>query len=413
MTARRNAPDGASDAGADVAVNSVVVEADGGSRGNPGPAGYGALVCSADTGELLAERADSVGIATNNVAEYSGLIAGLEAALELGARTVSVRMDSKLVVEQMSGRWRIKHPDMKPLAARAQLVVDEFDSVEFSWIPRSKNSAADALANSAMDGKPVHRNFVPDPAESDPAESDAGESDAGAGDTDADAETRDLLAAVGVSASGWAEPVSGTAVATVLVRHGASVLSPQRRFSGRGDVPLSPDGRWQAEQLAARLASRGGVDRVISSPLRRSRRTAESIANQCGISVEIDDDLIETDFGAWEGLTYAEVEQKWPDELVDWRDSTAVAPPGGESFDDTEVRVRRALGRIRADTGSRIAVVTHVTPVKVLLRLALGAGEDFFHRLRLSTAGMSEVDWNADGSALVHTVNDTAHLEVR
>ena len=97
----------------------VVVEADGGSRGNPGPSGYGAVVLDSDTGAVLAERFEALGIATNNVAEYSGLIAGLEAAAELGAALVEVRMDSKLVVEQMSGRWQIKNPGLRPLAAKA------------------------------------------------------------------------------------------------------------------------------------------------------------------------------------------------------------------------------------------------------------------------------------------------------
>ncbi|MCY4667988.1 MAG: reverse transcriptase-like protein, partial [Rhodococcus sp.] len=96
----------------------VIVEADGGSRGNPGPAGYGAVVFDASR-SVLAERKESIGIATNNVAEYRGLIAGLTAAGELGASKVDVRMDSKLVVEQMSGRWKVKHPDMIPLQRRA------------------------------------------------------------------------------------------------------------------------------------------------------------------------------------------------------------------------------------------------------------------------------------------------------
>src|SRR5918997_5316392 len=129
----------------------VVVEADGGSRGNPGPAGYGAVVRDADTGEVLAERAESIGRATNNVAEYRGLIAGLEAAAELGASEVEARMDSKLVVEQMCGRWQIKHPGLRPLAAQAAGLVGRFAAVRFSWIPRERNRHADALANAAMD----------------------------------------------------------------------------------------------------------------------------------------------------------------------------------------------------------------------------------------------------------------------
>ena len=128
-----------------------VVEADGGSRGNPGPAGYGTVVRDGLDGQPLAERAEAIGRATNNVAEYSGLIAGLRAAAELGARAVDVRMDSKLVVEQMSGRWRVKHPDLKPLALTAAALVRDFDEVTFTWIPRARNAHADRLANEAMD----------------------------------------------------------------------------------------------------------------------------------------------------------------------------------------------------------------------------------------------------------------------
>ena len=130
----------------------LIVEADGGSRGNPGPAGYGAVVKDLD-GQVLLERSDGLGRATNNVAEYRGLIAGLQAARDLGATEVDVRMDSKLVVEQMSGRWKVKHPDMKPLAAEAAGLVGGFGTVTFTWVPRAANKDADALANQAMDAQ--------------------------------------------------------------------------------------------------------------------------------------------------------------------------------------------------------------------------------------------------------------------
>jgi ribonuclease HI len=132
-------------------VTKVIVEADGGSRGNPGPAGYGAVVLDAATDEVLAERQAGLGVTTNNVAEYQGLLAGLRAARELGATEVAVRMDSKLVVEQMCGRWQVKHPAMRPLAAEARGLVREFASVSFEWVPRARNGRADALANQAMD----------------------------------------------------------------------------------------------------------------------------------------------------------------------------------------------------------------------------------------------------------------------
>jgi probable phosphoglycerate mutase len=97
----------------------VIIEADGGSRGNPGPAGYGAVVRDADTGELLAETSGGLGTTTNNVAEYSGLIAGLRAAVKEGAQSAEARLDSKLVVEQMNGRWQVKQPHLRPLVSEA------------------------------------------------------------------------------------------------------------------------------------------------------------------------------------------------------------------------------------------------------------------------------------------------------
>lgn len=129
----------------------AVMEADGGSRGNPGPAGYGALVRDLDSGEILLERNGFLGVTTNNVAEYSGLIAGLEAATELGVRELEVRMDSKLVVEQMAGRWRVKHENLRPLAVKAQKLARGFAAISYHWIPRARNADADRLANEAMD----------------------------------------------------------------------------------------------------------------------------------------------------------------------------------------------------------------------------------------------------------------------
>lgn len=128
-----------------------IIEADGASRGNPGHASYGAVILNANTGEVVAERGAVLGHATNNVAEYSGLIAGLEVIASLDPQAiVEVRMDSKLVVEQMSGRWKIKSPDMRTLAMRAREILP-FQNVTYTWIPRNDNKAADALANEALD----------------------------------------------------------------------------------------------------------------------------------------------------------------------------------------------------------------------------------------------------------------------
>ena len=130
----------------------LLIQADGGSRGNPGTAGYGAVVLDAVTGEVLAEVSEAIGHATNNVAEYSGLVAGLRAAGKLApGAAAEVRMDSKLVVEQMSGRWQIKHPDLRPLAAQARQAARALGRVTYTWVPRERNTHADRLANQAMD----------------------------------------------------------------------------------------------------------------------------------------------------------------------------------------------------------------------------------------------------------------------
>lgn len=129
----------------------LVVEADGGSRGNPGVSAGGAVVVDPGTGAILAEVGVYMGVATNNVAEYAGMIAGIEAAYDIDpTAALVVRMDSRLVVEQMSGRWRIAHPDMQAQARRAASVIEGRDVV-FEWVPRLENSRADAAANEAMD----------------------------------------------------------------------------------------------------------------------------------------------------------------------------------------------------------------------------------------------------------------------
>ena len=119
----------------------VLIEADGGSRGNPGPAGYGAVVYSPGRGSVLAEAKSGIGRATNNVAEYRGLIAGLEEAAALGATEVEVYMDSKLVVEQMSGRWRVKHPDLASLHQQAKDVARAFDRVSLHVDPEGREQS--------------------------------------------------------------------------------------------------------------------------------------------------------------------------------------------------------------------------------------------------------------------------------
>ncbi|MFC0848613.1 bifunctional RNase H/acid phosphatase [Streptomyces noboritoensis] len=415
-----------------------VVEADGGSRGNPGPAGYGAVVLDPVTGETLAEAAEYIGVATNNVAEYKGLIAGLKAAKALDpAAKVRVRMDSKLVVEQMSGRWKIKHPDMKPLAAEAGRILPSAQ-VTYEWIPREKNKHADRLANEAMDAGKRGKQWEPSAStaalSTGLADTDAARvvGDAAAGAARARAALATSVAApapasapasatvpaparaAGAPAAGWSAPDLGTPTTFVLLRHGETALTPEKRFSGSGgsDPELSAAGRRQADQVAAALAARGTIQAVVSSPLRRCRETAAAVAERLGLDVRVEEGLRETDFGAWEGLTFAEVRERYGPDLDAWLASPKVAPTGGgESFATVSRRVSATRDRLlTAYSGRTVLLVTHVTPVKTLVRLALGAPPESLFRMELSAASVSAVAYYGDGNASVRLLNDTSHL---
>ncbi|MEO6882369.1 MAG: bifunctional RNase H/acid phosphatase [Mycobacteriaceae bacterium] len=361
------------------------MEADGGSRGNPGPAGFGAVVFNADRTEVLAERAVGIGRATNNVAEYGGLIAGLQAAAALGADEVDVAMDSKLVVEQMSGRWKVKHPDMIPLNREAAALVRGFSRVAFRWIPRAQNTHADRLANEAMDRQAGKTTSTGRPSAPIPAPAPA-------------------------LAGGWTASV-GEPTRLLLLRHGQTELSVQRRYSGRGNPALTALGREQAAHAAQRLRTGDAVSAVVSSPLGRARETAQAAGDALGLAVSVHDGLTETDFGTWEGLTFSEARQRDPELHARWLADTSVAPPGGESFDAVHRRVRRARDELLATHGAAtVLVVSHVTPIKTLLRMALDSGPGLLWRLHLDLASLSVADFYPDGGASVRLVNDTSHL---
>ncbi|MEV5143698.1 histidine phosphatase family protein [Streptomyces sp. NPDC052727] len=571
-----------------------IVEADGGSRGNPGPAGYGAVVLDGVTGEALTEAAEYIGVATNNVAEYRGLLAGLRAAraLDPSAR-VHVRMDSKLVIEQMSGRWKIKHPDMKPLATEARSLYPP-DQVTYEWIPREQNKHADRLANEAMDAgakgrpwspsrsraaldtppatpepsgppgdaaagaararaalaegrptgpaKPVtapagddveagaarepgaHEAAGPEssaaareadaaaressaaareadaaapessaaargsaaaareaasaareaaapapassaaapessaaagsrgagagPVRQRPSSAVAGSRAAGAASVPAEAaapsEGRPTTSSAGhalseqstttagegrpsgsgggtlneqraSSAPGWsAAPDLGAPATLVLLRHGETPLTPQKRFSGSGGTnpSLSAAGRQQAHRVAEALARRGTIQAIVASPLARTRETAEIVAARLNLDVTLEDGLRETDFGAWEGLTFGEVRERYPDDLEAWlADPEAHPTGGGESFAETATRIAATRDKLTAAyAGRTVLLVTHVTPIKTFVRLALGAPPKSLFRMELSAASLSAVAYYADGNASVRLFNDTSHL---
>ncbi|MEV4160087.1 bifunctional RNase H/acid phosphatase [Nonomuraea dietziae] len=444
-----------------MSTTAYLVEADGGSRGNPGPAGYGAVVMDARDRQVLAEAAEAIGVATNNVAEYKGLIAGLTSVLDLAGEgaAVEVRMDSKLVIEQMAGRWKIKNEGLRPLAIEAQALVRRLRVTGWTWIPRERNKHADRLANEAMDaaakglawkagGTTSGVSSTSGDASGGLGSPDSGGVSAGSGSRgsggvsagsggdllnrgaapgatfatgrpadeqtdllDLSAPSASLVTAQRTKGSGWG-PATRVATSLLLLRHGETPLSAERRFSGLGDPELTPNGRAQAEAAARRLSAPPyRLDVVVSSPLKRARRTAEAVAGLAGLDVEVDDDLRETDFGAWEGHTFTEIQRRWPAELAAWLADPTAAPPQGESFTEVARRVEAARDRLlERYEGRTVLVVSHVTPIKTLLRLALMAPPEALYRMHLDLACLSLIDFYADGPAVVKSFNDISHL---
>jgi broad specificity phosphatase PhoE len=209
---------------------------------------------------------------------------------------------------------------------------------------------------------------------------------------------------------GWDNPTADLTT-TVLLRHGDTELSPEHRFSGLRDLPLSASGTRQAKAAACRLAAGDPIDAVVTSPLQRAAATAAIAAGELGLTAVIDDDLRETDFGEWDGFTLAEIQERWPGAAAAWRRDPDRAPPGGESFADTACRVNRACDRLLRDHGGQsVLVVCHVSPIKILLCRALGVPLCTIYRLYLGSACINEIQWDGRGSAAVHRVNDTSHL---
>ena len=202
----------------------------------------------------------------------------------------------------------------------------------------------------------------------------------------------------------------GEPAVTLLLRHGQTPMSVQKRYAGRSNVPLTDAGVAQAAAAAKRLAS-AGIDAIVASPLQRTVQTAEQVAAVTGLPVVTEDGFRETDFGAWEGLTFAEVRERWPSEMTAWLADPEVAPPGGESFAEVSERVTAALHRVLAGrAGQRILIVSHVTPIKTLVAAALLAPSAALFRMHLDVAALCEIDWYADGPAVLRSYNDTAHL---
>lgn len=447
----------------------LIVEADGGSRGNPGVAGFGALVRDAASGEVLAERAEPLGLASNNVAEYSGLIAGLEEAERIDDRAaIEVRMDSKLVVEQMSGRWKIKHEDMKRLAAEAKVVAKRIAAaggvVVYTWIPRERNKAADALSNDGMDGQSITRRpweqrvrgggaaapegdsaavASDESAASDATDgavrSDAGDEAAAVDSAGVDASSRAATARgtgeakaeapeaksrlTGAVPAAQAKPSMGPGTRIVLVRHGATDANRDGRLAGRS-APGAPSDDLNADGQAQARAAANGVYaflgdpcrhdgptpvRVVSSSLLRAHRTGQLVAARFGVACATESDWDEQDFGEFDGQLVSALSASAPEVLTGLRTDPSARCPGGESYRDLAARVGAAFER-QVAAGGTVVVATHRMTILAVLAHVLGMDLAHAWRLNIAPASLTSIRVWEDGNALVEFVNDTAHL---
>lgn len=403
-------------------ITNFVVEADGGSRGNPGPAGSGAVIINADTGQIIYEVARFIGIATNNVAEYTALLAALQVIDGLSDRAnVTVRMDSKLVIEQMAGRWKIKHPDMQILGAEVQKIASRH-SVSWSWIPRELNSLADSLANRAMDASAdCDSDFL--------GSQESAATLAGAGDSiSSRAEDAKLMAAVGEFNSSRPSSVRAPGnvreelTTVILVRHGRTILTESKRMSGRGGANpgLSEAGFDDARKVALEVSNIGKSgqwahlptpDAIVSSPIQRTLDTANTIAKSLGLQTEVFEEFAEISFGEWDGLTHEEAQKMWPEEWVNWQGSWTVSPPSGESLEAFEARVFKGIDRLtKTYAGKTVVVSAHVMPIRAFIKRAIGGSIETYWRPQISPCSISIIRlWGAEAAEIL-AINSTSHL---
>jgi len=393
----------------------VIIEADGGSRGNPGPAGSGAVLIDQDTGSILAEVALFIGIATNNVAEYRAVLAAVELANEIVPDAeLLVRMDSKLVVEQMSGRWKIKNEGMQDLSTQMASAIGS-RKITFEWIPREQNTKADALANEAMDAEAsVTRKYI-----GEPGTATINIITQATKPTAADLEYNPELP----SSVRAPREVSKKLTTVILVRHGRTLLTETHKISGRGgeDPQLSSLGREDATSVAGELVkvSQTGIfskilkpTAIVSSPLARTRETAQIIGDRLGLRVSTNDDIAEIAFGDWDGHTNQEVAANWPELYNQWRGDVKIAPPGGgeslEQFDQRVQQGRRAI--LDQFEGQTVVVVAHVMSIRGFIRAAIDANWASYWRISVAPCSITVLRFWGDEAAEVSVINHTTHL---
>jgi probable phosphoglycerate mutase len=267
---------------------------------------------------------------------------------------------------------------MRDLAKQCRAAHDP-SLVKYSWIPRDENSHADRLANKALDGAAPHK---PEPQ---------------------------------VQQNYLSERLRSSEVPTMLylVRHGETVLTPLRKFSGTG--PLNPEltekGLSQAAAVAKEIAKLK-PEVLIASPLMRTTQTARAIADATGLEINFDEIWYELSFGDWDGLSFEEVKEKFPDEYQSWLNSSSYAPAGGESYDQAGIRVEEALEKVAAVyPGQRVVVVTHNGVIKLAAQIATGAPTEAVFHIDAAPCSITSISiWPSDGLRALRSLNETGHF---
>ena len=365
----------------------IYIYCDGASRGNPGPASYGVSIID-EHGVVIAEFGEQLGVRTNNYAEYQGVIAALRFLSSTDYREITVRMDSKLVIEQLSGRWKVKSPDMRELVSEASRLLAPFNAV-LEWIPREQNSRADALANQALDGEAL---------DYEPAQIEL-----------AGIQPRSIRAPRQTR-----EPVT-----LVLVRHGHTKVTEKDLIAGGdgSDPELSELGHLDAAAAAGAIPKLleyfklPPASKIIHSPMTRTTQTAQRIALELGLKLEQDERLREIGFGSWNGQDMTTITSENPELVKKWQGSTSVKPDGGESIDDLISRIEPLISELTSgSSGETIVLVSHMMPVRTISALSARGTQNLFWSTNFSPGSVSIVRFFGPEFAEQFVINSCQHL---
>lgn len=365
----------------------LFVYADGASRGNPGPASYGVSIVD-QAGNIVAEFGEQLGIRTNNYAEYQGVIAALRFLSTTDYRQITIRMDSKLVIEQLSGRWKVKSDDMRELVGEASRLLGPFEA-KLEWIPREQNSRADQMANEALDVG----DFQSVPA---------------------------AIELSGVQPRSIRAPRQRTEPVTlVLVRHGHTLATEKDLISGGdgNDPALSElglqDARAASKAIMPLLQHFGlsAPSAILHSPMLRTTQTANEIGRELGVALVPEERLREIGFGSWDGLEMTTLESENPETVNRWRGSMTQKPDGGESLTELRSRIAPLVAELVANnSGNTLVLVSHMMPLRAISSLSLPGADSMFWSFNFSPGGISIIRFFGLEFAEQFVLNSCQHL---